>query len=244
MLLATSDTSSPPTATQLTGLKLELSLMLRTRLLAVPAGLSPPLDPSKVPTRLPPVNLFLFPNSNLLTAPSPTVTSVAWVVSWTVLSTMLRMLLSTLSLIILTRDGLSVAASSPLKVLSKLPLTLMFLPTIQLSLRPILPRDLSLLLLMLLVFNSSFTRLVLSLKPLAEPTSTTVSSSSVWVKKTVPSTGSLRTPGIPLGVKTVTSDSRELTPRMLVPVVSNPKPPKFTFDSSKAYLYQEISMSY
>merc|ERR1711884_435315 len=105
----------------LTGLLPVLSLLSRTRLPAVLAGLSPLLDPLKVLIKLLLVNFSLFLSSSLSIAPRNTVTSVAWAVSWTTLSSMLWILLLILSLTTLTKDGLSVAANSPQKVLLKLP---------------------------------------------------------------------------------------------------------------------------
>ena len=71
------------------GLKMELLPLLRTKDNADHAGLSPQLVPSKVSTSNKPVNYYLSPNKLWLTVHTMEIW-VATVVSWTMLSPMLK----------------------------------------------------------------------------------------------------------------------------------------------------------
>merc|ERR1711990_87418 len=70
--------SRRPTPTPSTGLRLVPSPVLRIRVSAVPAGLSPPLVPSRVPTSLPLESFFPSLSSSSLIAPTSDTDMATW----------------------------------------------------------------------------------------------------------------------------------------------------------------------
>jgi len=113
-----------------TGLMLVPSLQLRTKVSAVPAGPSPPLEASRVPGKSRIKNLCHFQSNNLLTAPpSDMETSVATVVSNKELTNIPMLLLWRLKLTTLTLLKMEPAVIKLARVLSN-PLDTQWLPLI------------------------------------------------------------------------------------------------------------------
>mmetsp|Transcript_2102 Transcript_2102/g.2579 ORF Transcript_2102/g.2579 Transcript_2102/m.2579 type:complete len:285 (+) Transcript_2102:205-1059(+) len=188
----------------------------RTRAHAVPAGLSPLLVPWKVPTTRKLANLFLYPNSNLLTA-TPRAT-VATVVTKAAHSAMLSLTPWKLNPLTHTRVRMVLANTIlPRARLRSLTTAESHLSPPLLS-RVLFPMAPSLLLLRLTNLSSRTTAPVLFALD-AELASITLFSLSATALRTVRDTTLSRTLGEPDGAQAATSKS--VSPMVLAAAVSN-----------------------
>jgi len=204
----------------------------RTKVNAVHAGLSPPLEPLKVPMPSRLVTSSHSQNNNSLTAQPALATKVVTVVLWTMVSSMPKRTSLNQNLTTHTLLKTANASSTPQRVRSQSLDTRMSPQEAPANSKLLFLLDPFQLPLKLTLMSSNHTALVSSAALLAEPALTTVSSLSDSALTAPPerTTGFSRTHGVATGVKKDSSEFLSNPAVAQVSAVSNSKPHTPLFD--------------